>query len=109
QPLNCAAGTVTQNVASVSVTINGLAANGAEFFDPGANFPNHIAVSVNGGGVTVNSVSYNNPTNITANLTVAPNAASGARTVTVTNPDGQSATSASSVLTIAPGRNHPPT
>jgi hypothetical protein len=55
---------------------------------------------INGGGVTVNSITYNNPTNITVNLNVAGGASAGARTVTVTNPDGQSATSAGGILTI---------
>ena len=103
---------VTQGVTNVTVTITGLATNGAGFFDPGTNFPNHISAVVNGGGVTVNSVTYNNPTNITAKLTIAGNAAPGARTITVTNPDGQSATSSSGLLTIAggaPPTNQPPT
>jgi hypothetical protein len=104
---------VTQGVTNVTVTITGLATNGTGFFDPGTNFPNHISATVNGGGVTVNSVTYNNPTNITAKLTIAGNATPGARTITVTNPDGQSATSSSGLLTIAggapPPTNQPPT
>ncbi|HKW30065.1 MAG TPA: putative Ig domain-containing protein, partial [Verrucomicrobiae bacterium] len=85
---------------------------GAGFFDPGTSFPNHISASVNGGGVTVNSVTYNNPTNITATLTIAANAAPGARTITVINPDSQSATSSPGILTIAgviSPTNQPPT
>ena len=108
-PTNCTPSSVTQNVANVSVVLKGSAANGAGFFDPGAAFPNHIAASINGGGVTVNSIAYNNPTNVTVNLTVAPNAALGARTITVTNPDGQSATSASGILTVVISTNSPPT
>ena len=103
---------VTQGVTNVSVTITGSATNGAGFFDPGTGFPNHISATVNGGGVTVNSVTYNNPTNITAKLTIAGNATPGPRTVTVTNPDGQSATSSSGILTIAgviSPTNQPPT
>ena len=110
-PANCSPSTVTQGVANVSVTILGSPANGAGFFDPGTSFPNHITAAVNGGGVTVNSVTYNNPTNISVLLTVASNATAVARTVTVTNPDGQSATSASGILTIAAAvsTNQPPT
>ena len=103
---------VTQGVTNVSVIITGSATNGAGFFDPGTGFPNHISASVNGGGVTVNSVTYNNPTNITVHLAIAGNAAPGARTITVFNPDSQSATSSSGILTIAgviSPTNQPPT
>jgi hypothetical protein len=103
---------VTQGVTNVSVTITGSATNGTGFFDPGTGFPNHISASVDGGGVTVNSVTYNNPTNITAHLTIAGNAAPGTRTITVTNPDGQFATSSSGILTVAgviSPTNQPPT
>jgi len=99
-PTNCSPAMVAQGTVNLSVTIQGSAVNGTGFFDPGTDFPNHITASVNGGGVTVNTLTYNNPTSVTANLTIAPNAAAGARTVTITNPDGQSATSASAILTI---------
>ncbi|HSV16005.1 MAG TPA: Ig-like domain-containing protein, partial [Tepidisphaeraceae bacterium] len=52
--------------------------------------------------VTVNSVTYTDPTHITLNLTLAVNAAAGLRSITVTNPDGQSISSASGILTITP-------
>jgi Putative Ig domain len=111
-PVGSSPSTVTQGVANVSVAITGSAAGGAGFFDPGTNFPNHISASVNGGGVTVDGVTYNNPTNITAVLTIAGNAAAGARTITIINPDGQSATSATGLLTVATvvsPTNQPPT
>lgn len=111
-PVGSSPSTVTQGVANVSVVITGSAAGGAGFFDPGTNFSNHISATVNGGGVTVDSLFYNNPTNITALLTIAGNAAAGARTITITNPDGQSATSSSGILTIAgviSPTNQPPT
>jgi hypothetical protein len=107
-PTNCTPASVTQDVANVSVAIRALATDGTGFFDPGTNFPNRLSATVNGGGVTVNSVTYNNPTNLTVNLTVAPNAAAGARTVTITNPDGQSTTSAAGILTVVAGTNQPP-
>jgi Putative Ig domain len=111
-PVGSSPSTVTQGVANVSVIITGLAAAGDGFFDPGTNFPNHISATVNGGGVTVDNLVYNNPTNITAHLTIAGNAGAGARTITVTNPDGQSATSATGILTVATvvsPTNQPPT
>jgi PKD repeat protein len=55
---------------------------------------------VDGGGVTVNSVTFSNITNITLNVTISPCASPGDRTITVTNPDGRSATSASPLLSI---------
>ena len=80
-------------------------ASGSGFFDPGPEpggpgFTNILAATVNGGGVTVNSVTFSNATSITINVTVAGGAAPGARTITVTNPDGQIATSASGILSI---------
>ena len=106
-PTNCSPSTVTQGTAGVAVTLIGSSANGAGFFDPGTGFSNHLAAAVNGGGITLNSVTYNNPTNATLNLTVAANAAAGARTVTITNPDGQSATSLTGILNIASAAQSP--
>ena len=82
---------------SVSVVITGTSVSGSEFFDPGANLAppalpfNHISATVSG-GVTVNSVTYNSPTQVTLDLntTAAPN---GGKNITITNPDGQSTTS----------------
>src|SRR5205823_2668454 len=50
-------------------------------------------------GVTVNSTTFNNPTQLTLNLNTV-GATSGAKTLTVTNPDGQSVTG---TLTITGG------
>lgn len=109
-PTSCVPSTLTQGVASVTVTISGSTAGAAGFFDPGPGFSNHLAVVVNGNGVNATSVTYNNPSNLTAVLTVAANAAPGARTISVVNPDGQSATSGSALLTIiGSGPNAAPT
>jgi hypothetical protein len=103
-PASAAAGAINLNIVVTAIT------NGdTGFFDPGAGFSNRISAVVNGGGVTVNSVTYNNPTNISINVNVAPGAAAGSRTITVTNPDGQSATSLAGILTITSGAtNNPP-
>jgi hypothetical protein len=93
---------------TTNITVTGLSNNGSGFYDPDPSFPNHIQASVNGGGVTVNSITYTNPTQITLNLTVSAGAALGARTITVTNPDGQFATSATGILEITSGGNSPP-
>jgi len=81
------------------VTLLGTSDGDTGFFDPGAGFSNRIATASAAPDVTVNSITYNNPTNVTLHLTVAGGATPGARTLTVTNPDGQSATSASGILT----------
>lgn len=93
---------------TTNVTVTGLSVNGSGFFDPDPSFPNHIQASVDGGGVTVNSITYDNPTQITLDLTVSAGAALGSRTITVTNPDGQFATSTTGILNITGGGNSPP-
>ncbi|HEV2472869.1 MAG TPA: hypothetical protein VGS41_09405, partial [Chthonomonadales bacterium] len=100
-PTSANPSTVTQGSSNVNVTITGTSSSGSGFYDPGAGFPNHISASVGGTGVTVNSVTYTDPTHVTLNISVASNASTGAQTVTITNPDGQSTTSASGILTIA--------
>ncbi len=100
-PVSCSPTNAAAGQTNVTVTVTGAKIAGSGFFDPGAGFPNRLAVIVNGGGVTVNYVTNSNPTNLTLNVSVAAGAATGARTVTVTNPDGQAVTSASGILTIS--------
>ncbi len=69
-----------------NVTLTGVSASGSGFYDPGPGFPNRLQASVSG-GVTVNTVTYNNPTSITLNVTTTT---AGSKDVTVNNPDGQS-------------------
>ena len=92
--------TVDAGVSNLSVTVSGTVMDGSGFFDPGPGFPNHIAASVDGGGVVVNGVTYLDPTNIVVTISVAPDAAAGARMITVTNPDGQIAASPGGLLTV---------
>jgi hypothetical protein len=86
-PASASPATVNSNESSVNVTITGTQVSGSGFFDPGANFVKRLAATVSG-GVTVNSVSYTSPTQITLNLSTV-GASSGTKDVTVTNPDGQ--------------------
>lgn len=79
---------------SVTVTISGQTVSGAGFYDPGAGFANRLQVAVS--GVTVKSVTYVNPTTIQVVLDTA-NASLGAKTITVTNPDGQQVSKASAL------------
>ncbi len=79
-----------------TVTINGSSVNNSGFFDPGtdAGGPgfNRLQVTVSGPSVvTVSSVTFVNPLQITASFNIPSGAASGTYTVTVTNPDGQTA------------------
>jgi hypothetical protein len=86
---------------SVNVVITGTAAGGAEFFDPGADaggpgFSSRLRATVP--GLTVNSTTFNSPTQVTLNLSTVGSTV-GAKNVTVTNPDGQSRTG-SGILSV---------
>jgi hypothetical protein len=104
-PATAAPAMIATGQASVSVTITGTSSGGSGFYDPGANLPlpalpfNHISASVTG-GVSVNSVTYNSPTSVTLNLNTV-STPPGMKDVTITNPDGQSATTIN-LLTITP-------
>jgi hypothetical protein len=99
-----AAATVPVGQSSVNVAITGTSLAGSEFYDPGADIAgaepfSHISATVSG-GVTVNSVTYTDPTHVTLNISTV-GATVGSKDVTVTNPDGQSTTGVA-ILTVAP-------
>jgi hypothetical protein len=99
-PTNLVAG-----VPSVNVVITGTSVAGSEFYDPGADIVgaepfNHISASVTA-GITVNSVTYTDPTHVTLNISTV-GAPLGPKDVTITNPDGQSRTG-SGILTVVGG------
>ena len=80
---------------SVNIIITGTSVSGSEFFDPGADaggpgYANHIASSISG-SVTVNSITFNSPTQVTLNISTVGSPV-GLKNITVTNPDGQQAT-----------------
>jgi hypothetical protein len=89
--------TLAGNQTGVLVTINGTSSAGSGFFDPGPGYANHVQVNIP--GVTVTSVSYISPTQLQATLNTV-GATPGLKTVTVINPDGQSAAGAG-LLTIS--------
>ena len=96
---------VVTGVPSANVVITGTSVAGSEFYDPGANILgaepfNHISASVSG-GVTVNSVTYTDPTHVTLNISTVA-APIGPKDVTITNPDGQSMTG-TGILTVISG------
>jgi hypothetical protein len=89
--------------AAESVTINGTSVNNSEFFDPGNDVGgpgfNRLKVAVTGPStIAVSNVVFVSPTQITATFNTL-NAAAGIYTVTITNPDGQTATT---TFTLAP-------
>lgn len=93
-PASASPNTILAGDPSELVTITGTSQDGSGFFDPtdpGSPYPDfdHIDASV-GGGVVVNSVTYTDPTHVTLDLDTTA-ASNGAVSVTVTNPDGQSA------------------
>jgi uncharacterized repeat protein (TIGR01451 family) len=101
-PSSASPSTVAPGQAAVSVTVTGASASGSGFFDPGPDtggpgFANRIAASVSG-GVTVNSVTFSSPTEVTLSLDTTATSG-GLKTVTITNPDGQSANGA--ILTVS--------
>ena len=78
-------------LSSVVVVVTGTSVSGSGFFDPGAGFAKHISASVTG-NVTVNSVTYNSPTQVTLNLNTVSAVGGSNLNLTITNPDGQSIT-----------------
>jgi hypothetical protein len=108
-PSSASPGSVCQGLASVDVTVTGASSGGTEFFDPGPDtggpgYLSHIAGSVTG-GVTVKSVTFTDPTHVTLHLSTAA-ASPGTQNVTITNPDGQSATG-SGLLNVTTGTAAP--
>jgi hypothetical protein len=97
-PTTATPNAIAPNQTSVNVVITGTVINGSGFFDPGAGFPNRISASLSG-GIVVNSATFNTPTQVTLNLNTS-GVPDGFYTVTITNPDGQSATSATTILQI---------
>ena len=98
---------ITAGQSSVTLTLTGTASSGSGFYDPGANLAgvpafNHLAAAVSNGAATgtppaVVSATYLTPTTVQLVLNASAataNVASEKYTVTITNPDGQTAASA---------------
>ncbi len=99
-PISANPAFIPQGQSSINVTVSGVATGGKGFYDPGPGFACRLAASI-GGGIAVNSVTYNSPNTITLNISTV-SALIGSKSISVTNPDGQSATG--SLLTVgAPG------
>ncbi len=106
-PVSCSPSTIAQG-ATANITVTGNSVSGTEFFDGGSGFPSRIAAAFSGSGLTVNSISFDSPTQLTLNVTAGGAAPTGARDLTVTNPDGQTASSAGGILTVTSAPPPPP-
>jgi hypothetical protein len=89
-PVSVAPSSVRWNLPSVDVVVTGTPATaGAAFFESPAGFACKIAARIP--SVTVNKVTVNSATSVTLNLSTIATAG-GVKAITLTNPDGQSAT-----------------
>lgn len=79
-------------VASTALTITGPASNGVGYFEPGAGFSKHLEADITGCGITVNSVTDVAPGAVTLDVDTTAVTEGPSCDVTITNPDGQSAT-----------------
>jgi len=77
-------------VASTSPASLGQGAASQNVTVTGSNFVSGAGVSFSGTGITVNSTTFGDSGHLTANVTVATSATTGARDVTVANPGGWS-------------------
>jgi hypothetical protein len=91
-----------QGATNQVVILTGTSSGGSGFYDTEPGF-NRLQVSVSGSGVSVTNVAFNSPTQVTLTVSVAGGAAIGPRSITVTNPDGQTSTSASGVFNVVGG------
>jgi urease gamma subunit len=85
--VRAATATSKPTVTSASPGSRGQGASGQTIAITGSHFAGGAVATVSGTGVTVNSTSFNSSTELTANVSVAANAATGARNITITNPD----------------------
>jgi hypothetical protein len=89
-PTLCTPSAVAPNEIAIDIVVTGPSVSGSGFYDPNASFPNHISASITG-SISVNSITYDSPTQVTININTS-GAVNGLYDVTITNPDGQSAT-----------------
>ena len=96
---------IMQGLPSVNIVITGNSISNSEFFDPGNDaggpgYANRIAASISG-TVTVNSITFNSPTQVTLNISTV-GSPTGLKNITVTNPDGQNRTGNNLINVTAP-------
>ena len=88
-PTNCNPSSVAPGQNSINIVVTGTSSNGSGFYDPGSGFTKRISASLTG-GITVNLIAYNSPTQVTLNISTV-GVSSGYYDLTITNPDGQTA------------------
>ncbi len=99
-PTTSVPSTVAPGQSNVTLVITGTSASGSGFYDTEAGM-NRIAAAFSGTGITVNSIAWTDGSHISVNVSVSGAAASGPRSLTITNPDGQIATSSSGIVSIS--------
>jgi hypothetical protein len=83
------------NNPSTLVVVTATAPAGQGYYDPGTDPAaphtpfNHLTAS--GAGIIVNSITFNTPTQVTLNVSTV-GSTPGSKTITITNPDGQTTT-----------------
>jgi hypothetical protein len=92
---------------SVDIVVTGVSSGGSAFYNPPADLAPpalpftritaSIAPPLAPEALTVNSVTYNSPTQVTVNLNTV-GATPGAKTLTITNPDGQTTSTSITIL-----------
>jgi hypothetical protein len=95
-PTNAAnPGAINLNNPSRNIVVTGTAPAGQGFYDPGTNpaapHTPFTHISATGAGIIVNSITYTDPTHVTLNVSTV-GSTPGSKTVTITNPDGQTTT-----------------
>jgi hypothetical protein len=109
-PASASPPSVATGQSAASVVITGTSSAGSGFYDTPASLsgePCRTRLASAVSGVIVNSVTWNSPTEVTLSLDTT-SATAGAKNVTITNPDGQSAMG-SGILTITSGCTPPAT
>lgn len=91
-PCNCFTVTTAPTITSVVPSSRGQGATSEDLVVTGTGFATGAAASVSGTGVTVDSVVRDSTTQLTVTVSVASDAPATARTLTVLNPDGGTAT-----------------
>ena len=103
-PVSVSPSSVQTGTPSINVVVTAAGGSGAAFVNAPSGFTCVVTASIP--GVVVNSVTLNSPTQVTLNISTT-NTPAGPKAITVTNPDGQSATGAS-LLTVLGGAAAPP-
>ena len=84
---NCFTVNAAPSVVSASPASSTQGASGLDVIISGSNFVDGAAVSFSGTGISINTTTFNNSTQLTVNIDISSGAPVGNRNITVTNPD----------------------